>query len=359
MGSRSPRESVDELRDRVYFLLSGNLGAFPALSKRHSRSRSPIFVGFYAGVLYAIFFCGLPWIKYKDSGPLFWLSVWGSCYLAFASIIAGSTSSSIFEVIENSILPELSDKAIAAIDKDLARRFSTRRVLVVSFLAAIAAVGLSAFALYRDLESDAKPWEIGWSLCGYFILYLTAARTTYIARFYGTFASHLKIDSDRVYALGPAHSAQIVSIASVGLRVLMFWLGIVCSVVTLYPLFVHHIHWFVTLVVPLASFFSVGFGTIVFLNSEHDIRSVVREIAASTLLSTEHEIADLFNRRRSLDELRWKRLQGLMSLHEKVVATGSYRSALVSGLSILVPLVVPVITAAADQWTKHRWWPLK
>lgn len=359
MGSRSQRNSVDELRNKIFFLLSGTLGAFPVLHKRHLKSKSSIFVGVYTGIVYAILFCGLPWIKYRDFGPLFWLSVWGSCYLAFAAVIAGSTSSSIFEVIESSILPELSERAAAAIDKDLARRFSERRVLAISFLAAIVAVGLSAIALHSDVKSGAKPWEIGWSLSGYFILYLTAARTTYVARFYGTFAAHLKIDSDRIYALDPAHSAQIASIASVGRSVLLFWVGIVCSVVTLYPLFVRYFHLFVTLVVPLASFFSVGFGTIVFLGSERDIRSVVREIATSTLLSTEHEIADLLSRRGSLDNLEWERLQELMSLHEKVSATGAYRSALVSGLSILVPLVVPLITAAADQWTKHKWWPLR
>lgn len=357
MIPHSQRDSVDELRKKIFFLLSGSLGAFPAEYNRHWKPRPPIFVGFYTGVTYAILFCGLPWIRYKDSGPLFWLSVWGSCYLAFAAAIAGSTSSSIFEAIENSILPELSERAVAAIDEDLARRFGTRRVSLVSLLAAIVAVALSALALYSDLKSDAKPWEIGWSLCGFFILYLTAARATYVARFYGTFAAHLKIDSDRVYALDPAHSAQIASIASVGQRILLFWLGIVCSVATLYPLFVHRIHWFVIIVVPLASFFSVGFGTVVFLNSEHAIRSVVREIATSTLLSTEREIADLLKRRSSLDELQWQRLQGLMSLHEKVVATGSYRSALVSGLSILVPLVVPVITTTAELWAKHPWRP--
>ena len=89
---------------------------------------------------------------------------------------------------------------------------------------------------------------------------------------------------------------------------------------------------------------------VVFLTSEHDIRRVVNGVAASTLRAAEAEIADLFNRRSSLDDLQWKRLQELTALHEKMVATGSYRSALLSGLSILVPFVGPV--AAAVDWPK-------
>ncbi len=313
-------------------------------------------VGLYSGLIYAFLFCGLSWLRFKDLGTLFLLSAWGSCYLAFAAAIARSTSSAILVVIENRILPSSSEKAVIAIDRDLARRFRMSRVSLVSFLVAIVAVGITSFALHYDLKSTVKSWEIAWSCCGFFILYLTAARATFIARFYGTFAAHLKLDSDRIYELDPAHSAQVAPIASVGQRVLLFWFGIVCSVATLYPLFSHHLSWFVRFVVPTASFFSVGVGTVVFLNSERDIRSVVNGVAASTLRSTEREIAELFSRRSGLDELQWEQLQGLMSLHDKIVAAGSYRSALFSWLSILVPLVVPLVTAIVDAWSK--WVPL-
>jgi len=76
----------------------------------------------FTAIAYAIVFCGLPWIIFRDTGPLFWLSVWGSCYFAFAAGIARATSSSISKIIENSILPELSERATTAIDEDLANR---------------------------------------------------------------------------------------------------------------------------------------------------------------------------------------------------------------------------------------------
>jgi hypothetical protein len=100
----------------------------------------------------------------------------------------------------------------------------------------------------------------------------------------------------------------------------------------------------VLLVVPTASFFSLGVGTIVFLSSERNIRYVVNEVVASTLRTTERETVDLFNRRGELDQAGWNRLKELMSLHEKLVATGWYRSAFLSVLSILAPFAGPIVS---------------
>ncbi len=347
MSSRLPQNPAAKLRTDIAFLLGNTLGADPLKSRK---SRSPIIVGFSWGIGYALLFCGLPWIGFRptfvfrQTEELFWLSIWGSCYFACASALAVSTSSAISGVIERNILPALSERATIAIDNDVVSRFSDKRVSMVSLLVAAVAAAVSAEELYRDLKPPSM-LPIGWVCCGYFILYITAARTTYIARFYGIFAAHLKIDSDRIYALDPAHSLQVARIAWIGQRVLLFWFGIVCLVATLFPLFSKHLHHFVQFVVPTASFFSVVFGTIVFLNSESDIRSVVKESSESTLQSTETEIGDLFNRRSSLDDLEWKRLNVLTSLHDKLVATGSYRSALLSGLSLSVPLVGPAVAA--------------
>lgn len=135
----------------------------------------------------------------------------------------------------------------------------------------------------------------------------------------------------------------------VGRRVLLFWFGIACAVVTLF-IFVRFsdLRLFALLVVPTASFFSLGVGTIVFLDSERDIRHVVNEVAASTLRTTECEIADLFNRRGELDQAGRDRLKELMSLHEKLAATGwyrSYQSAFLSVLSILATLAGPIVSS--------------
>src|SRR5258707_15778973 len=136
--------------------------------------------------------------------------------------------------METSILPELSEPVAVAVAADLARRFGPTKVSVVAVLVAMVATGVSAIVLHYDLtihyhaQSGASPWQIAWLCCGFFILSFTAARATYVARFYGTFANHLKIDADRIYGLDPAHSRQVAHIASVGQLVLLFWFGIVC-----------------------------------------------------------------------------------------------------------------------------------
>jgi hypothetical protein len=339
--------------------LAGTLGASPFAFRQLSNARSTLSGALFTAVSYAIVFCGLPWILFKDSGPLFWLSVWASCYFAFAAAIARATSWSIFKVIENSILPDLSDTATAVIDEDLARRFDSTRVSIVALRVALIATAVSAIVLYCDVmrhcpaKSSASLWQIGWLCCGYFILYFTAARATYVARFYGTFATHLKIDSDRLYALDPARSRQVVHIASVGQRVLLFWFGIVCAVATLYPLFYRCLPWFVIFVVPVASFFSVGFGTVIFLNSEKDIRSVVKKVSRATLNSLEKEIEDLFTRRSTLDESQWQRMRVQIASRDHLIATGSYRSAVLSWLNILGPLALPLIPPAIEAWKKR------
>jgi hypothetical protein len=251
-------------------------------------------------------------------------------------------------MIEDKILPGLSETATSAISEDISHRFSKKRISIVSLIvAAISAVG-TALMLRWDMKS-VPILQICWVCCGYFILYVTAARATYTARFYGTFATHLKTDSDQMYPLDPAHSTQVVRIAWVGQRVLLFWFGIVCLVATLFPLFVGRARHFVELVVPIASFFSVVFGTIVFLNSERDIRVAVKERMESSLISIEGEIVGLYNRRSTLDELQWERLTALIALREKLIATGSYRSVFTSSLSLLVPLIGPAVAAISPQ----------
>jgi hypothetical protein len=359
MSSPSQQESVGNLADRIRLLLSGTLGAFPFDFGQRWRTRSPLFGAVFTAISYAIVFCGLPWIIFRDHGPLFWSSVWASCYFVFASAIARATSASVLKVIEKNILPELSDTATAAIDVDLTRRFDTTKVSVVAILIALVAACVSGIVLHYDVtrhcpaESSASLWQIDWVCCGYFILYFTAARATYVARFYGTFATHLKIDSDRLYALDPARSRQVAHIASVAQRVLLFWFGIVCAVATLYPLFYHCLPWFVIFVVPVASFFSVGFGTVVFLNSEEDIRSVVKKLSRATLNSLEKEIEDLFSRRSTLDESQWERMRVSMTSRDQLIATGSYRSAVFSWFNILGPLALPLIPAIVEAWKKR------
>jgi hypothetical protein len=251
----------------------------------------------------------------------------------------------------------LSKHAVSEINEDIARRFSGKRIALVSCGAALLATIASAFAirhglqsLYRDRWLDIIYWSVG-----YFVLYLTAARATDIARFYGTFADHLALDADRLFALDPSRSVLVMRVAAVGRAMLLFWVMISCSVVTLFGfLYFGTLRWFVLLVVPAASFFSLGVGTGIFLSSESKIRRVANGVAESTLQLMESEISELFSRRNTLTPSESDRMKELKSLHQQLSVSGWYRGLSLSGLSLLIPLAGPIVSIVTYFLSAHH-----
>ena len=77
---------------------------------------------------------------------------------------------------------------------------------------------------------------------------------------------------------------------------------------------------------------------------EAAIRLVVEDVTRATLRLIEAEVARLRNRFKELSEVDWRRLTELNLLHDKVAMAGSYRSVIISGLSVLVPFVIPVVS---------------
>jgi hypothetical protein len=104
-------------------------------------------------------------------------------------------------------------------------------------------------------------------------------------------------------------------------------------------------------VVPIASFFSLGVGTIVFLGSEQKIRHVVNGIVSATQLALERDISALDKYRKEFDEAKWTRLKELMELRNSVASTGWYQSIRLSVLSLVAPFVGPAV-ALFSVWLK-------
>src|SRR3979411_2267781 len=139
-----PEDPPAKLTKRVTDLLDGCLGAIPFPSGTALRSRrgliplGPLLIGPYTGLIYALLFCALPWLFFgRPERHLFWLSVFGSLYAAWATTIARSTSAKILEIIKSRIIPELSVEAVGRSDSDLARRFEEKRLLQVSWTIAL------------------------------------------------------------------------------------------------------------------------------------------------------------------------------------------------------------------------------
>jgi hypothetical protein len=366
-----------ELVQRVTDLLNGCLGASPFQfgAKPSERAMTtptgPWRTGLYAGLAYALLFCALPALLMLGQPELhlFWLSVYGSLYAAWATAIARSASMDVLEIVKGRIAPALSHETIHRINNDLDRGYQPRRLLLVSWSVAILGAISAGWAIRLDVLDH--PVQIAWWCVGWLYLFVTAARATYVARFYFVFAKHLPSERQHLYRFNPAHSALVMAIAAVGQRILLFWVGIALSIALLIPfasigakqgvelrdylashtLLLHAQSAFVLLVVPITSVFSLPFGTFVFLRSEKAIRKTVDYVLDDTLRSTEREIANLLAEPGDLGEGKRKRLDALMSLHTSVATSGSYSNPLIRGLSLLVPLIGPAV-ALLEFWLK-------
>ena len=356
MVAEKPRAgAAAELTKRVTELLNGCLGAMPFPSKALAPLGStlipdpPYWKALAVGLIYALFFCALPWVVVERPARfLLWLSIYGSLYAAWATWIARTTSDKVLRIIKLRLIPELSLETASRIDDDLARHFSAAGLACWSWIAAILGAVAAGFALNHDVPN--VPYQVAWASVGLLCLFVTAARSTNVARFYYFFAKHLD-DEANIYVFDPAHSTLVRSISVVGQHMLVFWFGILVSIALLIPfvslgapqegpkfwILSHSL--FASLVVPITSVFSIPFGTVVFLRSENAIRRAVDKVFHATLRSTERDIADLLARRQGLDESRRKRVSELRSLHKDLTAAGSYRSFLASGLSVLIPLI--------------------
>jgi hypothetical protein len=332
------------VKDRVKDLLRGTLGASPFRPDQLQLGElGPYLSGLVSGLLYVAIFCIIPWLLFPQEQRLLALFAWGAFYYAFAVATAQLTSREVTSILEDGVIRQMPVQAAIRIERELARQFSERRILIVALCAATAAWALSFFAINYDLPT--APWyQVAYWSIGYFWLFLTAARATDVARFYGAFARDLEKNSDwHLYYLDPAGTALISQISAIGQRILLFWIGIACAVATLVLIF-RDLKWFVLLVVPTASFFSFVFGSVVFLESEHHIRRVVRKATASTLAVIEEDLGRFFPRRARLSQAEWARLEKYQALHETLSEGASYRSVSLSALSLLIPLAGPAVS---------------
>jgi len=236
-GKQSSNASV-KLENRVAELLNDCLGALPYGIRVVPRVATwelpewPSLKAVAVGATYALLFCALPWLVVKKpESHLFWLSVYGSLYAAWATWIARYTSATTLDLIRSRIIPDLSSATADRIDADLARYFSPARLAVWSSLAAAILTVAAAFAISRDVHD--APLQVIWWAAGWLVLFFTAARSTDVARFYYFFAKHL--ENERIYAFDPANSALVRSISAVGQHILIFWAGILLAVALLIP----------------------------------------------------------------------------------------------------------------------------
>ena len=324
--------------------------------------------GLFMTAKYITVFCIVPWLVRKSvgwfgpgTGFLYALQLYGGLWAGWATATTGLTARSLQRTINTEIIPFMSDAAALATSQELGRRFKRRHFLAMSWSLGLLSAGLAGILVRHDISYSAGLGEILFWSAGWAILFATSAGVVNIARYYATFANQFQNDVPKLFSLDPGRSPLPTSISSLGRQTLTFWLGIAVSIAFIIPFslvdwsvfpqnasfvqsFTISTNRFVLVDVVITSFFSICVGTVVFLGSEAALRRAARISSKLTLRHIEAELANLLPEIGQLDKAGWKRLSELKALHTEIALAGSYKGAVVSGISILIPFITPALS---------------
>jgi hypothetical protein len=376
MANNPPkRDEAEELKLRLDDLLEQSLGlnVFPKISSNYLLGwkirlpRGPLSAGLAMAGFYLLAFFLLPWILFdrmSDESPsleaALIFQLYGAVWSGWAAATTRIASRSVFSALTKEVIPRLSGAPTDWISGQLATPpYLRSRLLFASW-----AIGLFAAVIATSLLSYDIPmlpfrfliwWAAGWAL-----LYATAAKVVLVSRFYGLFAEALSRNSSDLYPLCPNRSPLVVELTIVSRRMLLFWFGIMLSIALIIPFNLLAASRFNFFFVGIGIFgganrmaigtsrfviahlvgtavFSIGVGTFVFLRSEAALRRAVRSAANAQLQPIENEVNALLANGFDIDLA--KRLSELNALHADVAAGGSYRAAVIGGVSLILPFI--------------------
>lgn len=303
-----------------------------------------------SGVVSVLIIFSLPvWlVGEQDWTPILSLSIWGAFYFGWAVFTARQTTEVARSLIVDEIEPLLSEPQTQHIGKALRERFSRLRVVLVSLLVASLAIAASIYAL-RD--ANVRAIQLGLISVEFYIFYATGAQATYAACFYGVFAEAVENEPQSLSVLAPSQSPVIEAVHALGRTVVMFWFGIMISVLTL-TLFRSSFEVFILIVIPVASFFSFFFGSAVFLVAEARLRRSSRQAAAQIHLRLDTEVRALLNQTDGIDSSALERLQALSEIEASVSAGRGTPGIVFRAISIATPIVSAAVPLAIKFWPK-------
>ncbi|HEX8654830.1 MAG TPA: hypothetical protein VF693_06380 [Allosphingosinicella sp.] len=307
---------------------------------------------------YSILWALICWIDPAEGNtpaPVRSLIAWGALYFAGAIYFAQSTTEDLVAVIKEHVVPNADRLYRLQTAARLRRDYPFWLLFGVPFIIAALAVPVAWWALATDLAADEQSlrfnWEVGLWCVSYFLYFWCAAVAVIAARFYWTLASNLHLERARFYVLGAADTPLVKGLSRLGSRVLVFWVLIFLSILSSMSLALLPEPWalpqssyLLFLMVPICGFFSLGFGTMVYLQTEGAIRSTLQAFtnsAAGALQKMCNAILDPGEGRIPRDT---ERLDLLTSWHDRIVAGGRYGSRLGTSVSISLPLLLPVVS---------------
>jgi hypothetical protein len=380
----------DKLKERLDDLLGGSLGlnVFPQKVAAVWRGTRPTIsrgssavAGFRMAITYAALFIFLPWLGLVVLGQgvspasqaLLVLQAYGAFWSGWATATTRLTSASIERILYPEVVDLIPESAATSIELVLRRRFPRARILAVSWTVAAAGATLAGVLIYGDLKKFGPPhrfevlwWSLGWAIC-----FATATKVVITSSFYRLLPTELERHPSALLAIKPADSSLVRSITSIAGRMLLFWFGIALSIALAVPFALRegasgvqaifasrswksflesqpftvdtNQNGFIVAFVLITTVFSIGGGITVFLRSEAAVRRWVRAASIKALRDLELKLDALRSRLETLNEDERKQMMDFITLHGSVTQHSSYRSLLVSTLSLLLPFI-PLIS---------------
>lgn len=292
------------------------------------------------------------------------VSIWGSAYFFFATLIARSVSRHVEfesdEIIKNTV-------NILDVKSDILKTYSGFLPNYISFVVASIGISLSIVAIVFDIEGVSLKFmhsdsfaamayfrnvfsvlfesrlnilEILIFSTGLFVLYFSAARCTYVSTYYLHVVRFIDYKDVEEY-YNPSKSPLILRAVYISRIILIFWLGISMSISTL-PIFFPSLPNFVLIVAGTSVFFSLLVGTAVYICSEQHIRNVVRKAKISKSHNILGEV-NLLIRKKTATEGDTKRYKYLLEQQDRIDKTTDTSSYIISILSLFIPLIGTVI----------------
>lgn len=369
--------SSDEIDDhfKASKFLNGNLGATPLFFD--SSLRSGFIPAAKIASVYFLVFSFLPVLigMFFDVNPnltLIGLSTWGACYFFFATWTATSTSSRV-----ESDCAKLWSHLGSLDESNRSREIVFSKYIgplpnLIALLAALFGLVPTVGALVSDLgyieysfgwstppktagsigplnvqvlSADTMIWEWCFFACGFFILYFTAARCTFV----GTFViSATRQVSPSIISgcFDPKYSAPITYCKDISRSLLLFWAGISISIATL-PVIFSGLGDFLQVVVSTTVFFSIGVGTTVYLISERQISRSVRD-AETEKLENIHRQMKTIQKRSKPDEKSERVFKFLQAQREVLTAKADVTSYVLVLASLILPLIGTIVKIVVD-----------
>lgn len=301
---------------------------------------------------------------------LFSLLVWAGFFFAGAIYFARSTTAQVFEIIRSAILPFASEAYVDAVREDLRGRYGPARLIVLPLVVATLCLPAALWAIGNVLGTPIgisgplhSPALLLWAAT-YFIFFLAAARSVIASRFYRSFADHLEKEQRFFYVLGAADTPLVKGLAKLSSQVLTFLAfiflllasGMLLAAIPWDRYALDAGSWLLLLMVPTSCFFSLGFGSVVYLNAESKIRRTLLYFTLKRAADLQEESNRILYSSNGFGRGEQEELERLAKLQDRILAGGRYGSRIGAAVSITLPLIMPVIGLIIEAF---RNWPVR